>query len=528
MSELAGVRRLVRLGWRRDRLMAATWMGLIVAIVYASAAASATLYRTEADRIAAATGLDASPATVALYGPILDPHSLGELSMTKTTVLYGLVASLLFLFVVRRHTRGEEESGRAELVGGTAIGRGAPMAAAVVESVLLALALGALVAGADIAGGLPVGGSLLFGASYVGAGLFATGVAAVCCQLSASARTCAGVGIGVLGALYVVRAIGDVTDSWVRWLSPYGWMTQLRAWGSPRWWLLLAFVVLAVALLGVARVLRARRDLGAGLVAPRPGPAGGSPRLRDSLSLAWRTSASTVGWWTLAMLAGGLVMGAVGAGIGTILDSPQARRLIESIGGAGALQDTLLAAELSIAAVVVTCFAVAVVSRAGGDEHEGRTEQVLATGTSRTDVFGATVLVTLVGVLWLLLVTGVGAAVGFGSQQDGLSHVLGRLVPAALAQAPAAWVVAALTLLAFALRSRWAVAGWGLIAGFFALGQLGELLDLPEPVVGLSPYTHVPTLPGGSFEVLPTAVLTAVAAAATMAALVLYRGRDVG
>jgi hypothetical protein len=48
------------------------------------------LYPTLADREAAAQALNASPAVVALYGPIPDVDSLGQLAMTKTTVLHTL------------------------------------------------------------------------------------------------------------------------------------------------------------------------------------------------------------------------------------------------------------------------------------------------------------------------------------------------------------------------------------------------------------------------------------------------------
>ena len=76
--------------------------------------------RAEATTFFAASGrseaaINASPGIVALYGPILDVTSTGELAMTKMTVLYAVLVSAMILFVVRRHTRGDEEAGRSEL-----------------------------------------------------------------------------------------------------------------------------------------------------------------------------------------------------------------------------------------------------------------------------------------------------------------------------------------------------------------------------------------------------------------------------
>ena len=121
----AGTGAIARQAWRRDRLLVGIWGGLLLLVVYASAAATTSLYDSRADQVAAARAINNSPAVVALYGPILDVHSLGELAMTKVTVLYAGILALMFVTVVRRHTRLEEESGHAELLAGTAIGRDA-------------------------------------------------------------------------------------------------------------------------------------------------------------------------------------------------------------------------------------------------------------------------------------------------------------------------------------------------------------------------------------------------------------------
>ncbi len=521
-----GAARLVRHAARRDRVLVAAWTLVLVAVCYFSAAATESLYPAVSDRVSAATAINASPSVVALYGPILDVRSLGEISMTKMTVLYAVFVALLLLVVVRRHTRTEEESGRAELLGGTAIGHDAPLAAAVSFGALISVAVGVLAALADVAGGLPVEGSLTFGASWAGIGLVSTGVTAVACQLSASARTCASMAGAALGVLFVLRAVGDTSASWLSWLSPFGWSTQLRAWSDPRWWVLLLYVATFVLLVAVAQTLGRVRDQGSGMLAARPGPATGSPRLSDAVALSLRLHTPTLLTWTVAMGVFGVVLGSIAPNIGSMLDSPAAREMIERIGGRGAVEDTLIAAELSIAAVIVTCFAIAVVGHGGADEHDGRTEQVLATATSRSQAFVATLVVALVGATWLLLVTGVSVALGYGSAAGSL--VLGRLVPAALAQAPAVWLVAALAVAAYSFRSSWAVLGWGLLVLFLTVGQLGELLQLPQRVIDLSPYVHVPRMPVEAFSAGPSTVLALLAAVLLAASWLRYRTRDIG
>ena len=519
-----GIGPLVRLAARRDRVMVPVWFAVLLLVCLASAASATSLYATEAERVAAARAINASPGIVALYGPILDVHSEGELAMTKMTVLYAVLVAIMFLFVVRRHTRLEEEEGQLELVAGTAVTRDAPLAAAIVLGLGLSVALGVLAAGANIVGGLPVAGSFAFGASWAGVGLVATALTAVACQLSASSRTCAAIAAAAIGVLDALRAVGDTSAAWLSWLTPFGWNTRLRAYGDTRWWVLLLYAGAALVLVALARVLGARRDLGSGLLAARPGPAAGSRRLGDAIALAVRVHVPMLVGWTVAVAATGAVFGAISPSFDAF-DSGGIQDMMRRIGGEGAFRDTLLGAVISVLALVVTCFAVAVVGHGGSDEHDGRTEQVLATATSRARAFLATLVVGVLGATWLLLVAGVALALGVGNDT---SHSFGRLVGSALAQAPAMWTVVSLAVLAFAWRSQWAVLGWGVVVLFATLGQVGELLGLPRWVLDLSPYSHAPRMPVDDFAPGPALALCLVAAVLLALSWLRYRSRDIG
>ncbi len=523
MSSVIGTPPLVRFALRRDRVLATVWLLVLVLTCYTSAAATPGLYPTAREQVAAAEGINASPAIVALYGPILDVRSLGELAMTKMTVLYAVFVAVMFLILVRRHTRVEEENGQTELVGGTAVGRDAPLAAAVVEAAVVATVLGLLAAGVNVVAGLPVAGSLAFGASWAGIGLVAAAGTALACQFSASARTCAAIAAAGIGVAFALRAVGDIAAPWLSWLSPFGWSTRLRAYGDTRWWVLLLYVALAGVLTVLAQFVRSRRDLGSGLLAARPGPADGSPRLSNAIALCLRVHTPMLVTWTVATAVMGVLLGAIAPQIGDLLDSPAARSMMERLGGVGALQETMIAAEISVAAVVVSCFGIAVVVHGGTDEHDGRTEQVLATATSRSYSFIATLAVALVGSTWLLLVMGTAVAVGYGTAGGSF----GELVPSALAQAPAVWVVTALAAVCFALRSTWTYVAWGLLVAFVTLGQIGELLQLPARVLELSPFNHVPTMPVEDFTAGPEIALTLLAGVLAIGAWARYRSRDI-
>jgi ABC-2 type transport system permease protein len=104
---------------------------------------------------------------------------------------------------------------------------------------------------------------------------------------------------------------------------------------------------------------------------------------------------------------------------------------------------------------------------------------------------------------------------------------VGELVPAALATAPAVLVCVGLTVALFGLLPRWTPAAWGLLAAFLLLGEFGALLELPDWALGLSPFDHLGSLPGGDANPTGLVVLLVLAAAVTALGAITFRRRDV-
>jgi ABC-2 type transport system permease protein len=89
--------------------------------------------------------------------------------------------------------------------------------------------------------------------------------------------------------------------------------------------------------------------------------------------------------------------------------------------------------------------------------------------------------------------------------------------------------VAAVGAAVIGLAPRWsAPAGWAALAFCGLIGVFGPALNLSQAVLDVSPFTHVPKLPGGAFSVAPLLWLTAVTLTLTAVALAGLRRRDIG
>ena len=78
---------------------------------------------------------------------------------------------------------------------------------------------------------------------------------------------------------------------------------------------------------------------------------------------------------------------------------------------------------------------------------------------------------------------------------DGACH-LGRLVAGAAVQIPAVWVIGGVAMLLFGVLPRWSAAAWAALGLCALLAEVGPVLELPQAVLDVSPFTAVPRLIG--------------------------------
>jgi ABC-2 type transport system permease protein len=525
VSSLTGTRALARLALRLDRVRLSVWVLGLAVMPMGTAANYFKLYPTEAD-LQAVSGVLSNPSLVALSGPLFD-ISIGGLTTWKIGVTEFILVGLMSLLTVVRHTRTEEETGRLELLRATVIGRHAPLTAALLVAALANLAIAVLVALGLMATGLPAAGSAALGLAIGLVGILFAAVAAAAAQLTESARAATGIAGAVLGGAYLLRAVGDSGPTWLSWLSPIGWALHLRPYAGERWWVSGLFVAVAAVFTAVGYALVARRDVGGGLLPQRLGPADASPGLRSPLALAWRLHRGLLLGWIIGLALSGAVMGGAAVGIGN-LQSPnqQLTDILTRMGGHNALTDAFLGAIFGIIGMVAAAYTVQATLRLRQEESSGRVEALLATPVSRLQWAASHLVFALVGTALLLTVAGLAGGLVYGAQVHDVGGQVGRLLGAALVQLPAAWVLAGFGTALVGLVPRLSTLAWAALILSVLLVELGALFGLSQWIVDVTPFAHVPKLPGSAFTVAPVLWLTAVALALGAAGLAGLRRRD--
>jgi ABC-2 type transport system permease protein len=526
-SEFTGTLGLLRLYLRRDRLVLPLWVLLLslpLAPVYIDSIAK--LYPTAQGRGLLAHTIMASPAQRALYGNIYN-DSLGAVGIWKAGLFHTFIAIAVILTVIR-HTRAEEESGRAELIDSTVVGRYAGLTAALILAFGSATAAGLIAAAGLFSADIPRSGSLAFGLAMTGSGLVFSAVAAVAAQLSPAARTGRGIAFGVLGAAFAFRAVGDAGSGALSWLSPLGWSLQVRPYAGDRWWALLLHLATAITLTIVAYRLHARRDVGSGMIAERPGAASASPMLSGPYGLSWRLQRGTLATWTIGLGLYGLLIGSVVHGMGNVVgdSSSSLRDIVTRLGGSQLLENAFITIAFTIVAVAASAMAISAMLRLHHEEAAQHGEAVLAGAVGRIRWALSHILVALGGTAVAMLVSGAVAGITYGIAAHDVGGRLTTLLAVALVQLPAIWILVGVTMTLFGLIPRFTPVAWAILVGFVALYLLGNISGMPQWLLDLVPFAHVPRIPGEGFRAAPIIWLLAIDGLFVTAGLFAFRRRD--
>ncbi|GAB2826987.1 multidrug efflux ABC transporter permease [Actinocorallia aurea] len=528
MSAVAGVRPLLKVVLRQDRRAIAPWIVLITALSASSIIAYGLVFPDAADRQRLAATLGTNPALSLLFGPARDLATADGFNAWRAGALGGFFAALMAIFTVVRNSRADEDSGQAELLASGVMGRQARLATAVALGSLASLALGVLSWVVTVAVGGGLADTLALSATFVASGLMFTGVAAVAAQIGSDARTANTIAVAVLGTAFIARGYIDAAQAadWTSWLTPLGWLGQVKPAAGNDFRPLLPALALALALMAVAVVLNGRRDFGFGMIAPRRGPARGG-RSANVWGLALRLNRGPIISWLIAFAGLGVVMGSLGGAVGDIFSGSNVPAFLAASAGAGpqALLFAFIVQILQIIAIIAAVFGVQIVLRVYAEELDYRVEPLLAASLTRGRYLASNAVLAFLAPALALLVAGTVLAFVVHGTEPAIA--VGDVLGQATATIPAVWVLVALSLAVVGAKPAVRLVSWLGIVATFALTLLGPLFNLWDEILAISPLHHVPDITAADASWTGLAVVTALAAVLTAVGFLGFGRRDV-
>lgn len=521
---------LARFILRRDRIRIPVWVIAFFLVTLATSVAFTGLYASHEERQAMAEVM-INPAMTAMVGTNygIDNYTIGAMMAHQMLVITALVVAIMSILLVVRYTRTEEEDGRFEMIRALPTGRlsqlGATMSVMCGIQVLLALLIGIGLYILNIES-MNLQGSLMYGASLGAIGLFFTSLTAVFAQLSNNSRGTIGLAFAALGVAYMLRAIGDVSNEILTWLSPLGWIQNTQAYVNNFWWPLILTVGISLVLIVFAFYLNAKRDVGSGILPSKPGRMQASLLLLRPIGLAFRLQRTSIIAWAFGMFL-------LGASYGSILgdteaffaDNEMLQEFLNPIEGIS-LNEQYIAMLMSVVSIMCTIPALIFIFKLKGEENKHRTEYLLGSAVSRSRIIGSYFAISFVGGVVLLTLSSIGMGIAsMAVMEDGVAF--STFVSAGLVYLPAMWIMIGLATVFVGVAPKLTGLSWLYLIFSFFLVYLGGLFQFPDWISKTSPYSHIPQVPIEDIDFIKLSFMTIIALVLIVIGYIGYNKRDI-
>ncbi|HLR61541.1 MAG TPA: ABC transporter permease [Lentibacillus sp.] len=527
----SGTLHLTKLILRQHRVKLFIWLAGLIGVTLAAASAYPDMYPNAEAKQAFAMTME-NPAMIAMVGIGYDMKeyatSIGALFANEMLLFTAIAAATMNILLVARMTRADEEDGRVEMIRSLPTGRLAYISAAVIVIVLANVIL-ALVTGAGLTAlgidGFDAESSFLYGSILAGTGLTFAGVTAVSAQLAETARGTSMLAFGTLIAAYLVRAVGDVNSDVLSLLSPLGWTVRTNVFIDNDWWPIYLFLALAMVLTVVAFWLQSIRDLDAGFIPAKGGRKHASSLLQKPFGLILRLQRTNLLIWGTCLF---LLSASFGFILGDLENYFSDVGFVEAMladSPGNSMTDQFISLLMAIMALVSTVPAVMAVLHVKGEESKHRLENIYSRTVSRLYLLSNYLVLAIVVSVMMQALVALGLwSAGLGVMDEPLAF--STIFSAAFVYLPAIWVITGLAVMLIGLLPKATALIWLYVFYGFVTVYIGGLLELPDWVLNLSVFEHVPQLPAADMEPENIFWMTGVAIVLLVIGYIGYRRRD--
>lgn len=475
------------------------------------------------------TALAENPAIRTLFGPPVGLDTAGGFTVWRTGTVLAVLVGVWAALTATRLTRGDEESGRWDLLLAGRLRLTSLVARVLVVVVTASAVVGAAGGLGLVLAGTAVPGATLFGAGLAGTGMVAGALGVLAAQLIPERRSASGLAVGILLGSLLARMVADGVPAlaWLSWLSPFGLSGLTAPFAEDRWPPLLVLAVLTTVVAVLAVVLASGRDVGRGRLSGRDRRTAPSRLLTSLPGLAVHRVRRPLVGWSAGVLAYFLLIGLLASAMTAFLrDNPFFADLAAQAGFAQlASVQGYVSALYSLLAVAIGAFVASRVAAGAADEVAGRLALLYSRPIGRARWAATEAAVTTVAAVVLAGAAGLAAWVGASLVDAGLG--LGEALAGALAVLPVALLClgAALAALGWAPSVVFAI-GVLPAAGGYLLLVLADTLDWPSAVRWFSPFTHLGGVPAEGWDIPGAVGMVAVAVALGVAGCLRYAHRD--
>ena len=501
------------------------FMSIVVALAFNN------IYSGEQNLVGMAETMK-NPAMIALVGPIFDEtnYTVGAMMSQMMLLFTGIAVAIMNIFLVVKHTRKDEESGRIEVVRSLPVGKLSDLAGTTIICFIVNLVI-ALLVGFGLyflkIDTMDLTGSLLYGAGIGVIGILFGSVALLFAQISSTSRGAISYSFIFLGIMYLLRAVGDVSITVLSFISPLGMLLRTEVYVNNYFLPITILLVISTLVTLSAFYLKGIRDLGAGLKAIKPGKSEASKLLNSPFALALKLLKGTLIGWGITMFLAGISYGSIFGDIEKFLEtSDMLKQMFLVPGVTYTFAEQFLSMLMVIMSVLTTVPVLIIILKIRSEEKKGRLDHLYAKKIAKSKVLSNYLIISIMSSIMftVLFVFGIWGA-SYYVMEDPISFI--SILKAGVFYLPAIWVMIGIAILLISYLPKFVKLVWTVLGISFFVVYLGKILDIPSWVVKLTPYGNVPRLPVEEVTYVPLVVLLIISIGMIILGFIGYRKRDI-
>ena len=497
---------MIRLNLRLRRNFLIVWSLCLWAVFAIFPPAYQNYYPTPADRQSFLMGMQQNAGMVALWGPLEDPPTLGQIVLWEAGSMMIILGSVMAVLLFVGLHRKSEALGLTELQLSTGIPRMAPAAAAMATTVIAALIVGTGSAGVLWLSSLyvdemPLRGAWSSGAvitlTMIGSALLAHLVLLFVDNPASVTR----IGLMTVAVSFIARAVADSEElDWLNWIAPLGWKTVVHPYVRDDWAAIAILAGVCAVAAGLLLWAERYREYGRALVPLPTRSSTRTRRIRGPVHLASVLHRGTILTWAVVIAALSAFIIALTGSLSEWMETEEnVGQIFKEIFGDGDMKAEFIAYTAKLCGILVATYGIQVIVSYRAGELDRTVDLQRSTGLRRWVPLGSATLVSAVGVLLGVLAILAGGAFGLWTQDATTATDYDNLVPAAWSQLAPALLLTAVTVVLVGWAPRFTHVAWAPVVAAAVLTLFGPILSAPQWMIDLSPFEYAVSSTQGSW-----------------------------
>lgn len=492
-----GTSKIMYILYRQHRVKMIIWILGLVGIPLLSAVSYSEIYVNPED-IYGFMATMGNPAMIAMLGPAYDMNgaNIGTVFATELLLFTMIAVVVMNILLASSCTRDDEEEGRLELIQSLPTGRVAYITGAGIL-ILIVNMLITLLSGIGLAligeNSMSIEASFLYGSLIGSIGLFFAALTILFAQLANTSRGANGLSFGALIIFYLLRAIGDVKNEYLSYLSPLGWATRSSVFYKNIWWPVGALLLGTVLLVMVSMHFNKNRDINSGILPNKSGRNYAPAYLKSPVGLAWKLERINLIVWIICIFLMSAAFGAILGDMETYFSDMEILKAFFNNDTNVSMIQQYINLLIGILSIFSGIPAVTTILKLKKEERLGYIQNLYVQGTSRGRIIGSYAILAVISTCIMQLSIGLGLYVSSSISLES-SISFSDTLASAMVYLPSLWFLVGIALLLVGLYPKATGFVWAYIVFDFLVLYLADLLSLPQWIVSLSVFHHIPQL----------------------------------